>query len=442
MSNNGYEKILMCKYQVLNFILMCGEERIETDPSNILSIEYVNDYEFNLRAILKVNIRVDVRRKIWILKNKRNLSVKFELCKIGQDVEGEAYNTGSETVWNKEFVAYFNDEEEATDTAMLEERVGMNEGTAFASNDIDTENYFESQNMMDLFLFDQKFLNASKTTYNTVFTKNTLQSCVARLLTETKHDRVLMSRFENDEIYEELLVPANPSYKNLIYLDQYYGFYKTGAMIYYDVDTLYILNTNGKITAKQPDEWAETCFMVSAMDLATPGNGMIRREGEKRYYVSINEMDINPQNFSIQNNVNEGSEAKIVITDDIAIDIGAANQSYIDQRNERIAYTKKDDNKFTANITKARMEENECSLFITGNNFDIKAFTPNKEYQVIFNETSKQQRYGQDKYRLAYAYHYIMLESDSYMTASHRVILKKRASDEVVETTRSKSTPV
>ena len=426
----AYSKTYMCKYKVPTFVLMLNDENIQLDPSNILSIEYMNDYEMNLRAILKVNVRLDVRRKMWLLKNKRDITVKFELNTVGMDITGEEYNTGSEEIWNKEFCLYLPDEDEDEDVSILEERIGMNESSNFAAADISKENLYESQNMIDLYLFDQKFLNASNKTYNDIMTNNTLQTCVGRLLTKTGHDRVLMSRFENDEIYEELLVPANPSYKDLIYLDQYYGFYKKGAMIYYDIDTLYILNTNGKITAKAPDEWAETCFRCTPLDVSTPGNGMILSEGENKYYISINEMDVNPQKFSINNNADMGSEAKIVITDDITINIEEANQSYIGQRNEKIGYSKKDDNKFTAKIAKARMEESECQLYISGENFNINAFKPNKEFQVIFNDTGKQEKYGNYKYRLAYAYHYIRLESENYMTSSHRIMLKKRAEDD------------
>lgn len=424
-------KIYLCKYAA-SIVLMLGEERIELDHSNILSIEYLTDYDFNIRSIIKVGIRVDIRRKLWILKNKRSVVAKFELVAFGMDTEEENVITTPKTVWNQNFSVYFNDEEESTDVKAMEQRISKNEGSSFAINDISEENYFESQNTLDLYLFDQSLLNSSNKICNTVFTKNTLQMCVARLLTETKSNRVLMSRFENDEIYEELLIPANPLYKTLIYLDQYYGFYKTGATIFYDVDTLYILNSNGHVTAKRENEWTQTTIYVTELDASTPGNGVFVRDGELTNYCSINEMNINPQKFSIANNESVGSEAKIVITDDTTVDLTDADQSYINQRNEKVIYTKRDNNKFAASIIKARMEENECVLYISGDNLDIRAFKPNKEFQVVFDETSKQQKYGTTKYRLAYAYHYLKLESENYYSSSHQIILKRRASTEEV----------
>lgn len=421
-----------CKYHVDNFVLMLGSESLKLDFTNILSIEYVNDYEFNVRAMLKVSLRVDIRRKLWILANKRNLTAKFEMSKIGMDLESEDFVTSYQTVWNNEFSVYLNDEDEASDTKVMEERINMNEGSSYSFGDISTENYFETQNTVDIYLFDQKFINASSKTYNEIFTKDILQNCVARLLTATNHKKVLMSKFENDEVYEELLVPALPSYKALIYLDQYYGFYKTGAMIYYDIDTTYILNTNGQVTAKRDGEWPTTSIFVTALDDSIPGNGMMRIPGQKVNYVSINEMNVNPQKPSIGKNASVGSEAKFVVSDDVTINITEANQSYVDQRNETVAYTRKGDNKFITEIAKARLEENECVLYISGENFDINAFTPNKEFQVIFDETSKQEKYGKFKYRLAYAYHCIAIKSSEYMEISSQIVLKKRATGEEV----------
>lgn len=427
-------KQYLCKYQVGTLVFMMGEEKIIADPSNIMSIEKLDEFEFNIRAVLKVVLRIDIRKKMWIMKNKRDIVCKFELNKIGMDTEVEQYVTAPEPVWNKEFGIYFSDEDEAIDMAVFEERLAKNEDEDFASNRIDTENYFESQNLLDVYLFNQELLNASMNTFNGVFTSNTMQQIVGRVLTASKHPScVLMSRFENDEVYEELLVPATPSYKALIYLEQYFGFYKKGAIIYYDVDTLYILNANGKLTAKKEDEWPETTFMVTRIDSSTPGNGMVRKQDEKVYYVSVPDMNVNPQKFSISTNAELGSEAKVVVTDDVTVDVEEADQSYIDQRNEFITYQRKDDNKYATTIMKTRMEENECILCINGDNLDMAAFTPNKVYQVVFEETAKQEKYGKFKYRLSYAYHMLKVESEGFMSSSHLIMLKRAGSDEVAE---------
>ena len=429
MIHDANTKMYLCKYQIHNLILMLNDEKIEMDATNILSIEYLTDYEFNIRAILKIVLRVDIRKKLWILKNKRNIVCKFEFSKIGMDIDTEVFNTAPEFIWNQEFSIFLNDEDESIDTRTMEDRIKMNEGSDFKLNDIESENYYESQNIVPIYLFNQSLLSASNNIYNEVYTENTIQQFIGRLLTATKHPKVLMSKCENDEVYKELLVPALPAYKAIAYLDQYYGLYKKGALIFYDIDTLYILNSAGdKVTAKRENEWPETTFIISKIDESIPGGGMIRKEGEKINYVSLNDSDISPQKFTETNNEHLGSEAKVVITDDITVNIEEADQSYIKQRNENITYSRKGDNKFNANIIKARMEENELIFYINGENFDITAFTPNKVFQLVFDETLKQERYGKFKYRITYAYHFFLIESEGYMSVSSRICLKKCSS--------------
>lgn len=431
-------KKFLCKYQVKNLVMMKDDEKIEMDHSNILSIEYMNDYEYNIMSLLKVTLRIDIRKKIWILKNKKDILVKFELNKIGLDTEAENTVTSSEEVWNGEYGLYFNDEDESADIGNMESRINLNEGKDFQSNNIEDENYFESQNTLDIYLVSPELLKASRYSFNKVYTESTLQNIVGHMLTESGHVNVLMSKFENDEIYKELLLPANPVYKNLIYLDQYYGLYKTGAIIYYDIDALYVLNSNGKLTVARDEEWTETTVLVRKISDSVPGNGMIRREGEKIFYPVISDSDINPQNFSIAKNAELGSAAKIVVTDTTDVELHEADQSFINTRNENVAYIK-DNNRFTGDVVKARMEENECVLYISGDNLDIKAFTPNKIFKVVFDEPSKHKLYGNNTYRLSYSYHFLKLESEGYMASSHRVIFKKTASGTDSSSSRSSS---
>jgi hypothetical protein len=414
----------LCKYIVKNLVIKKEDEKIELDHSHVMNIEYLCDYDFNLMALLKVVLRIDIRKKLWILKNKKDITVKFELVKIGMDIDSGETVTSEEECINQEFGVHFNDDDDATDVKLLEERLKQNEGEEFNLDEIEDESYFESQNNIDLYLFHPKLLKSSRINFQRIYEESTLQNIVAEMLTDTKHVDVIMSKFENDEIYKEFILPANPVYKNLAYIDQYYGMYRKGALIFYDIDALYILNLNGEVTAKREEEWTETYIRVPTTDKSIPGNGMERVEGEEKFYIELTENEVSPQKFSIGKNVETGSNAKLVTVDDTTIEDQEADQSYVDSRNISITFITKE-NKFTGEVMKARMEENECMMYISGGNLDINAFTPNKTFKFIFDETTKQDRYGGMVFRLAYVCHHVRLESENYMTSTHRVILKR-----------------
>ena len=424
MANRDQSIVYQCKYQVPGLMFATEDEKLVFDSSNIVRVEKHDDYDFNIRTILKVSLRIDMRKKLWIIKNKRDIVCTFEFDKIAMNTETEEFISTPQKIWYDEFSIFLTDDDESIDITAMEQSLQLN-GDQELPIEAGDEDYLESENILNVFLFQKSLMNASNKTVNAVFTRDNIQNMAAQLLTETGHKRVLISPMENTKIYEELLVPAFPCYKALMFLDQYFGFYKTGGMIYYDVDTLYILNTNGKCRAKQQDEWPETMFIVTESPRSLPGNAMVIRPNEKVFYCNIAEASLNVQNYANTMNEKYGSTAKIVVTDDTAINTAEAEQDYIDQRNTTYAYITKEDNQFTANIMKARMEENQANVMINANNLDIQAFTPNKTFKLTFDDTTKQEKYGKYVYRLSYAYHIMVMESGYFYSSKHRIVLKR-----------------
>ena len=424
MANRDQSIVYQCKYQVPGLMFATENEKLVFDSSNIVRVEKHDDYDFNIRTILKVSLRIDMRKKLWIIKNKRDIVCTFEFDKIAMNTETEEFLSTPQKIWYDEFSIFLTDDDESIDITAMEQSLQLN-GDQELPIEAGDEDYLESENILNVFLFQKSLMNASNKTVNAVFTRDNIQNMAAQLLTETGHKRVLISPMENTKIYEELLVPAFPCYKALMFLDQYFGFYKTGGMIYYDVDTLYILNTNGKCRAKQQDEWPETMFIVTESPRSLPGNAMVIRPNEKVFYCNIAEASLNVQNYANTMNEKYGSTAKIVVTDDTAINTAEAEQDYIDQRNTTYAYITKEDNQFTADIMKARMEENQANVMINANNLDIQAFTPNKTFKLTFDDTTKQEKYGKYVYRLSYAYHIMVMESGYFYSSKHRIVLKR-----------------
>ena len=415
-------KIFLCKYRIASFNVVNGDKHLDMDASNIISLEYICDYEQSIFAILKAVLRIDVRKKMYILKNKRDILVKLELERIGAEVDLEGYVTGPESVFNLVFSVYFNDDDENLDVQSLSGRLSINDDGS--PSDINDENYFESQNIMEMYLFNAKLLQASRYSFNRVYSSILMQNAVAHMLSVSGHDKVVMSRIENYNVYKELLLPPNPVYKNLLYLDQYYGLYEKGGLVFYDIDVLYILNTDGTITAKRDKEWTETTILVPGLGNTIPGNAMIRQPKEKVFYCVLAELDINHQRLSVTKDVSSGSRMKLVTTDDTEITKMEANhERRFDYKNETVTFVKKD-NIFADTVLQARMEENDALVYINGNNLDISAFTPNKTYNIVYDDPLKHKRYH-GQYRLAYAYHLIRIESDQYSSCSHHIVLKR-----------------
>lgn len=422
--DRSVDQVYLCKYNIPGLYFSVGDQTLEIGPTNIVSVEKIDDFEFAIRSIIKVSLSVDIRQKIWIIRNRKDVVCKFELDKVGYDVDRSSIILGPETVWNTTFSVFLNDSDNSIDTALLEGSIEQDKEEAQFEN-LQSENFYESQNIFDVYLFNKELYNASIREYNAVITSGVMQDIVAHILSSTKHKNVLMSPIQNSDLYQELLIPKNDAYKALIFLDQNYGFYEQGASIFYDVDTLYIINANGKVTAAMDDEWTETTFLISASTAATPGNGSVIKPNQKINYINITEECINPQNTSFSKDMTYGNSATVVVTDDITIDEYSTENDSMDETHDFTKYISKYDNKYTAAMMKARMEENTAIMYISGDNLDINAFKLNKTYKLIFDDVTKQERYGKFRYRITHAYHAMKSESDSTLISSHQIVLKK-----------------
>ena len=424
---DGYDKIYQCVYKIGTLIFAVGSETIQCNHSNVLSIEVLNNYEYNLRSLIKVQLRLDIRQKMWIINNKSKMLCKFELIKYGLDTENENEVRGDQTVWNEIFSVHLNDDDAAIDMEALEDALEMSGDSTFLINDIKDQNYYQAQEVMDLYLYNADLLRASKNNINRIYHTGNVASFVGNILTQTAHKKVLMSPIENPLPYEEVLIPSNPGYKALVYVDQYYGLYKRGASIFYGVDALYIINPNGKPTAWRINENPITCIFVTATTGSTPGNGMIDKKGLNAFCVSVPEVNTSMSKPLESKQDEYGSNIKIISTDDIIVNM------LNNDPNAYITYQRISDNLFAQSIIQARLEENKSIAYINGNGFDINAFDLNKAFTIIFESTSKQIKYGKNRYRIAYAHHYLVNQGQQYMKSNHHIVLKKALDDESIK---------
>ena len=413
------DRVYLCMYRVASLVFMLGAENVTLSQANVLSMEKLDNYEYNVRSIIRLQLQVDIRQKIWIIKNRNSISCKFELVKFGNDTDNETQIVGDQDVWNTEFAVFLNDDDANIDTESMENAMQANEGDEFKANDTTEQGYYSGQQVFDVYLYNNELLTASKKQVNKVYSSATLQAAIGNILTESGHKNVLMSPIQNSTVYNNLIIPSNPAYKAITYLDQYYGLYALGASIYYDVDTLYIINPNGKETATLQNEYPETDFLITSRENSRPGNGMVYKPEQKVYYANIPEEAISMQKPAESKSATYGSDIELVTVD--TMDVSKSGNS----GNTYQAYMNSSDNQFASSVIQARMDENNSILYITADALDINAFSLNKAFYVIFEDATKSAKYGKSRYRIAYASHKLVIQSDQYMKSSHQISLKK-----------------
>lgn len=433
--NMNGEVMYYAKYQVPTLIFMMENDKIELNPSNIQSIEYMNNYDSNIMPVIKITLRLDLRQRIWILRNKKNIQVKFQLDRIGVSTEDEKIISNPAALWNQVFNLYLSDSDDSIDVGSMESRLHANDDSSIdaenaGKTEIFEENYYESQHILDVYLLDKQLMDASRYSFNAVYSEATVQQMVGHMLTQSGHKKVLMSKMQNDEIYKEVLLPVNPVFRNLLFLDQYYGMYESGAVIYYDNDTLYILDSGNVSSAKADGEMTNITIIVNGDSSAMPGHGMVLKSSNDSYYVSTRASDVKFENSNDTSMAELGATSQIIVQDtsDIENQLDTTTTPVNGEKDgDTGALTTfiKDNHKYISSIIETRKGEKSSSVYLTLSDVDIGIFKPNRVVQFVFTDEKMQTKYAENKYRIVYAYHYIKLAGESYMDAGTHVILRK-----------------
>ena len=412
----------LCRYQA-TIVFMCGETTITMLPENIISIEKEDNFDLSFRSTIRVKLHIDTRKKLWMMKNAKDLKCKFELSYVRQDTDGLDSLKGGTTIWNSMFSVYFTETGINEDEVSMEQTMGLNEDNKNPTRDLENESFWE-RTIFDVYLYETKSLQCSKKVVNRVFQSSNLQNIIAELATEVGQNNIYMTRLDNQQTYSNFCVRAFPFSQALAYLDSTYGFYSCGSQIYYDVDKLYILKANGKNTAKEANEWVDTVFLVTSRNLAVPGNGMIKKPEEKVYYINITEENIIPEDPSITTATSEGSSMQVISADlGSSATVSGGTETIGTVRTTKFIRGK--ENRYYASTVQARMEENTNVQKISMENVDLRAFGLNKTFKIVFEEPEKQKKYGNDRYRISYASHLLRAESTQYMICTSNIALKK-----------------
>ena len=424
------DKLLIYRYvpKVLSFIM--DDKQINLDFSNIMAIEYINNYDTNLMNVLKLTLKLDYRKKLWLIKHRKKIKVKFEFAKFKVSPDMSATEDCEEEFINDEFTPLFVENDTSIDSDLFIKLIdeSMNE----EDDDILQDNLLTSEHTIEIYLLKEDIMHSARYPVNRIFTKDTLQNIIAELLTETDHKQVIMDKFENEEEYYELLVPCLPLYKSLLYLDQYFGFYETGAVIFYDIDTLYILNAKMEDPACKDNDETHVNILVDTENYVTPGRGMVRKDSDNEFYLSMSEKELNILKYSRSKEDDTGSDITLKIVnpqltdDDRSKDFKfEAEIEYLGENRMKKYINVDREAKYANSVIQARLEENESVIYINADNTDVSVYKPNRVFKLIHAEEKKEKIYKKARYRISSIENYFKPEGDGVMACSHKLVLKK-----------------
>lgn len=402
------------RYTVYMNILYSDGSVENIDSNNITGISVEDYYENSRLPIFRLSLIMEYNTIFKIIKDKNDILFQIRLQKYHCRV-GTKHKSLVSDVFNKTFGIYIDETPED-----LQRKIKRMSG-----NKSDTKKLDKMTNSMDIYLFDCDIVNGLLKSSNMIINNIDINTLVSYLLYQANCKKILMSPVDNRNIYDTIILPPQSIYENIKYLDAYYGFYKTGMLLYFGLDRSYMLRYGPYSDAVADNEYHDTTILISEKGSDdTSQNGSIIREGESTNYIAASNATVQFINNIVALDVITGTDATIIDASNNKLDTFKSN--YETRGDGKYSYIYNDTmNDYRVDTYSQQVKGQECQLNFAVSDYDIAAVTPNKNINIVFEDLTLNDKYN-GVYKTASAVHKFVHDSTSDFTLASVITFKKQ----------------
>ncbi|MDD3172194.1 MAG: hypothetical protein PHF63_00770 [Herbinix sp.] len=384
-------------------IMVNGSAITEVPTNRIKSFGLEKDFDFCHFPLLSVSLNIKPKIYQMIQDSRESVTFKIRIQRYSFDQTDLTNYKYKRDFINGVFTTFIDVKTPILDDTLIEYDNEIN-------NDDNKIN--DLANVYTFYLFKEKDISNAAKINNLIFTSDTLTNIVTYLFYTCGVSNVLMSKLTNAALQSEVLLPPYTLTGAINYLDQQYGLYTTGSVLFFDYDRTYLLQKMAKCTAWRLNEYKKVVFSVTKIsnpNSSFPGSMV---DSEKEYiYVNVTRNCVDILTDTITNDAVSGNNTLIVdpmsggekVTSN-AEQIGSGTYSVKMQSFE---------NPYIKTMNNMIINENKTVINIYLTETDISEFTPNKEYVMTFEDQSVQAEYG-GNYRLTFLSVEYSNQGDSY----------------------------
>ena len=392
MSNlliNESDKFVKYKYSIAELYIITDGVSEAFPLEKISGFKIENHFADATFPIFRITLLMNELKYYDMIKYKDKVKFKLRIQCYQTDMD-ETHKSMLKDVVNDIFV-FFPEESNAN----------YDRGRKTKINEKKDPNKLEnSDDKFDLFLFKDEIVNGIRSSMNAVLTNCTMTSAVTYLLGKAGVTETLMSPFDNDIIYPNIVLPPQSIESQLKYLNNNYGFHKEGTIIFFGLSHSYVIRCNGLCTAWLKNETRETViYILEKNDSASMASSNIQKHGDSRNYVSTSIENINISESSASANVIGGLDADIVSVSNNKVDTVNFDSCTVGNVNKKVIFDDSS-NMFMKSIYSSIQYSNTISISIVLEDLNISAFNPNKAISIIFESSELNMSHG-GRYRIS-----------------------------------------
>lgn len=409
---NDSDKHLRYKYSVEELYIINNGVSESFPLEKIAGFKIENHFENATFPIFRMTLMMHELKYYDMIKNKNNVKFKLRIQYYHTDMDNESPSMKRNMI-NDVFV-FFPEESNANYDRGVKTTINEKK---------DTDDIKDIYNRYDIFLFKKTIVNGIRSTVNAVLNNCDLTSAMGYLLDKAGCTDILMSPFDNNKIYSNIVLPPQSIEKQIKYLNNNYGFHKDGTIIYFGLSHSYIIRCNGLCTAWEKNENKETIIYI--LEENNPSSAItnnIQKHNDKRSYISTSSQNMNINEMSVTTNVITGLDAEIINTSNNKNEIASIDSATVGSTNRKIIFNN-GNNEYMKYIYESLQYSNGMGISLILSDIDISSLNLNKSISIIFESQQLNITYG-GRYRIASSI-FTLSGSYSEMSVNAAITLKK-----------------
>ena len=368
------------RYKVKELYILFKDKEHKLPSERLTELFITNDYLDNLFPIVRCKLSLESSIYYKMISEKDTVRIKIRIQKY-YTKEGKTKKSLYTDYINTTFSLILddNDEDIEEDLRKLEYPKGDENALNAMANSI------------ELYLFKASLIKATKRTINSVHKNVNVTDEIGDIATQLSlKNNLLMSIADNDTEYDEIIIPPLKAALALAYLDSFYGIHKTGSIIFFGLDLVYLIKYEGKCSAYMKDEKTTTSVIIpkGGSKISNTVLSVLKHDDKNKYYMIADYKSLSITNQSITSSVLNGTEVQI-----IDVNSGEITNSSTDNSINKTIIKNSGKNKFYKNIFKTQSSSNDVVLNIGLGDIDLDSLTPNKKFVFLFEDIKLAKKY-------------------------------------------------
>lgn len=372
------DEIHFYKYHLKEFYIIFSDGSYKVDNNRLCDIAEMDSYLDNLYPILKITVAFEPSIYYKLVKEKDTLKIKLNIQKYYR-VNDRGEKSAFSKFISDTFQLILDDDDENLSKDLHDKE--------FPDGDENELNAITIKK--ELFLFKKFVIKSNKVMINKIFTNATPAGGLAYLLSTLGVNNVLMDKIDNQTTYPFLYMPPLTINNEIRFIDSYYGFHRTGTVIFFGLSRSYVLRFSTKTNAFQKGEVRDVCFIVPKEGSSISDSyAMLHKKNDKdKRYILIAPNDFQPANPDRSESIISPEVVEIVSPTE-----GALRKTGASKSNKKVIVAK-GVNPYYESIYDAMVSTGESEITVFAKDIDTSILEPNKHYSFLFEDTSLAKKY-------------------------------------------------